>query len=105
MQMRDEVFPSVGTQNMVTSCYQVSDLEDIGFHWDDLDSNKDAVVQPSIDTSISPSAFHDIEMGSLAESSILNDEEQDRENSLRHPTTPVSERPNLPLLLISSRSL
>ena len=34
MQMRDEVFSSVGTQDLDASSYQVSDIEDIEFNWE-----------------------------------------------------------------------
>ena len=34
MEMRDEVLSSVGTQDLDTSSYQVSDLEDIEFNWE-----------------------------------------------------------------------
>ena len=32
--MRDEVLSSVGAQDLDTSSYQVSDLEDIEFKWE-----------------------------------------------------------------------
>ena len=35
MDMREEVFSSVGAQDLDTSSYQVSDLEDIEFNWED----------------------------------------------------------------------
>ena len=34
MEMRDEVLSSVGAQDLDTSSYQVSDLEDIEFNWE-----------------------------------------------------------------------
>ena len=44
-------------------------------------------------------------MGSIAENSILIDEEQDKENSLPSPdrTTPVAERPTQHPVLMRSR--
>ena len=43
-------------------------------------------------------------MGSMAENPILIDEEQDKENSPPpHPTTPVSEKPTQPPVLMRSR--
>ena len=33
MEMRDEILSSVGAQDLDTSSYQVSDLEDIEFNW------------------------------------------------------------------------
>ena len=35
MEMRDEVLSSVGGQDLDTSSYQVSDLDDIEFNWED----------------------------------------------------------------------
>ena len=40
-------------------------------------------------------------MGSMTENPILNDEDQDKDYS--HPTTPVSQRPNQPPMLMRSR--
>ena len=34
MEMRDEVLSSVGAQDMETSGYQVSELDDVEFHWE-----------------------------------------------------------------------
>ena len=53
----------------------------------------DAVFRPGIDTPLSLSTFNEFKMGSMAENPILIDEEQDKENSPRLPTTPDSERP------------
>ena len=36
MEMRDEVLSSVGAQDLDTNSYQVSDLEDIEFNWENL---------------------------------------------------------------------
>ena len=74
MEMRDEVLSSVGAQEIDISGYQVSDLEDVEFHWADLDLNMDSTFRPSIDTPFSPSTFNVFEMGSLAENLILFDE-------------------------------
>ena len=52
----------------------------------------DTDFRPGKDTPFSPSPFHVFEMGSLAENPILNDEEQDKEDSPPLPTTPVSKR-------------
>ena len=42
--MRDEVLPRVGAQDMETSGYQVSDLDDVDFYWEndqlDLDTEQ-----------------------------------------------------------------
>ena len=93
MEMMDEVLSSVGAQDMDTSGYQVSDLEDIECHWEDSDFNMDAVFRPGVDTSVSFSTFNDFEMGSVTENPFLIDEEQHEEKFHPFPTTPVSKRP------------
>ena len=62
MEMRDEVLSSVGAQDMDTSGYQVSDLDDAEFHWENDQLDVNAVFRPGIDTSFSPSTFNDYEM-------------------------------------------
>ena len=93
MEMRDEVLSSVGAQNLDTSCYQVSDLEDIEFNWESLEL--DAVFRPGIDTPFSPTTFDDLSMEESVENPIVLDEEENKENSAP-TTTPVSERPTEP---------
>ena len=106
MEMQDEVLSSVGAQDMDTSGYQVSDLEDIEFHWEDPDLNMDAIFRPGIVTPFFLSTFNNFEMGSMAENTILIDEEQEKENSPlpTHPTSIVSERPTQPRVFMRSRS-
>ena len=102
MEMRDEVLSSVGAQNLDTSSYQVSDLEDIEFNWENDQLDLDAVFRPGIDTPFSPTTFDDLLMGdgSVENPIVLDDEEEDKENA---PTTPVSERPTEPPRLVRSR--
>ena len=50
LEMRHEVLSSVGAQDLDTSSYQVSDLEDIEFNWEDSQLDMDAVFRPGIDT-------------------------------------------------------
>ena len=104
MQMQDEAFENVGPQDMNINGYQVSDLEDIEFHWEDPDFNMDAVFRSrsGIDTPFSYSISNDFEMVSMAENPILVGEKQDKENSPL-PTTPVSERPNQSPVLTRNR--
>ena len=101
MEMRDEVLSSVGAQDLDTSSYQVSDLEDIEFNWENSQLNMDSVFRPGIDTPFSPTVFDDFLMvyGSV-ENPIVLDEEQDKENV---PTT-VSERLFDPPRLLRSRA-
>ena len=90
-EMRDEVLSSVGAQDLDTSSYQVSDLEDIEFNWEN--SELDSVFRPGIDTSFSPTVFDDFLMGDRSvENPIVLDEEEDKENA-PPPTTPDSVRP------------
>ena len=100
-QMRDEILSSVGAQDIDTSGYQVSaDLDDVELYWENSQLDVDAVFRPGIDTTFSPTAFDDLEMGGSAENPILLDEEDNKEN-LPPPTTPVSER--VPTALLRNR--
>ena len=98
--MTEEVLSSVGAQDLDTSSYQVSDLEDIEFNWEDSQLDLDAVFRPGIDTPFSPTTFDDLLMGDgSVENPIVLDEEEDRENA-PPPSTPESVRPTeLPRLL------
>ena len=63
MEMREEVLSSVGAQDLDTSSYQVSDLEDIKFNWEYSQLGMDAVFRPGIDTPFCPTVFDDLLMG------------------------------------------
>ena len=63
MEMRDEVLSSVGAQDLDTSSYQVSDLENTEFNWENSQLDIDAVFRPGIDTPFSPTTFDDLLMG------------------------------------------
>ena len=103
MEMRDEVLSSVGAQDLDTSSYQVSDLEDIDFNWENSQLDMDSVFRSDIDTPFSPTVFDDLLMGDgSVENPIVLDEEQDKENA--PPTTPVSERPTEPPRLLRIRA-
>ena len=91
--MRDEVLLSVFAQDMGTNGYQMSDLDDTEFFWENDQLVVDAVFRPGIDTPFPPSAFSDFEMGLIVKNPKLIDEEQNKENCPARPTTPVSERP------------
>ena len=58
-EMRDEVLPSVGAQDLDTGSCQVSDLEDIEFNWETPQLYMDAVFRPGIDTPFSPTTLDD----------------------------------------------
>ena len=88
-EMREEVLSSVGAQDLDTSSYQLTDLEDIEFNWEN--SELDAVFRPGIDTPSSQITFEDLSIeGSSVGNPIVLDEEEVKENA--PPTTPVSER-------------
>ena len=101
--MRDEVLSSVGAQDLDTSSYQVSDLEDIEFNWEDSQLDMDAVFTPSIDTPFSPTTFDDLSMGGTVENPIVLDEQQEKDNAPAQ-TTPESVRPTEPPKLQRSRA-
>ena len=103
MEMRDEVLSSVGAEDLDTSSYQVSDLEDIEFNWEDSRLDMDAVFRPGINTPFSPTTFDDFSMGGSVENPIVLDEEQDKENSPPTPSTLESVRPPEPARLQRSR--
>ena len=102
-EMRDEVFSSVGAQDMDTSGYQVSaDLDDVEFYWenDQLDAFK-RCFSTGHGYSHFTNSFDDMDMAGSAENRILFDEEKDNESS--PPTTPISERPTRPTSLLRNR--
>ena len=103
MEMRDEVLSSAGFRDLDTSSYQVSDLEDIEFNWENSQLDVDAVFRPSIDTPFSPTTFDDFSMEGSVENPIVFDEEEDKENA-PPLTTPESVRPAEPPKLKRSRA-
>ena len=102
MEMRDEVLSSVGAQDLDTSSYQVSDLEDIEFNWEKSQLDMDAVFRPGIDTPFSQTTFDDLIMEGTVENPIVLDEEEDKENA--PPSTSESVRPMEPPRLQRSRA-
>ena len=81
-EMREEILYSVGAQDMDTSSYQVSDLEDIAFNWEDSQFDMDAVFRPGIDNPFSPTTSDDLLMGDgSVENPIMSDQEEDKENA------------------------
>ena len=89
-EIRDEVLSSVGAQDLDTSSYQLTDLEDIEFNWENSQLNW--VFRPGIDTPFSPNTFDDLSMEGSVENPIVLDEEEDKENA-HLPSTPVSAEP------------
>ena len=87
---------------MDTSNYQVSNLEDIEFNWENSQLDMESVFRPGKDTPFSPTVFDDLLMGDgSVENPIVLDEEEDKANA---PTTPESVRPNEPPRLQRSRA-
>ena len=104
MEMRDEVLSSVGIQDLDTSSYQVSDLEDIKFNWENSQLEIDAVFRRGIDTPFSPTTFDDFLMGDgSVENPIVLEEEEDKENA-PPPSPPECVRPTEPPRLQRSRA-
>ena len=89
--MRDEVLSSVGAQDLDTNSYQLTQLKDIKFDWEN--SQLDTVFRPGIDTTFSPTTFDDLSMeGSSVENPIELDEEEDKEKA-PPPSIPESAEP------------
>ena len=101
MEMRDEVLYSLGAQDLDTSSYQVSDLEDIEFNWEDSQLDMHAVFRPGIDSPFSPTTFDVLSMGGPVENPIVLDEEEHKNSPL--PSTVESVRPMEPPRLQRSR--
>ena len=104
MEMRDELLSSVGAQDLDTSSYQVSDLDDIEFKWENSQLDMDAVLRPGIDTSFPPTTFDDLSMEGSVENPIVLDEEEDKDNAPPPPSMPESVRPTEPPRLQKSRA-
>ena len=103
MEVKEEVLSSVRAQDLDTSSYQISDLKDIRFNWENDQLDLDAVLRPGIDTPYSPTTFDDLSMeGSSVENPIVLDEDEIKEKAA--PSTPVSERPTEPPRLLRSRA-
>ena len=101
MEMRDEVLSNVGAQDLDTSSYQMSDLEDMVFNWENSQLDMDAVFRPGIDTPFSTTIFDDLSLAGSVENPIVLDKEEDKENS--PPSTPESVRPMEPPRLQRNR--
>ena len=98
LERRDELFSSAGAQDIDTNGYQVSDLDDVDFCWENDQLDVDAVSRPGIETPVFSSTFNDFERGSRAENPIVVDKEPDKKKSPPPPpTTLVSDRPVRPL--------
>ena len=81
-------------KDLDTSSYQVSDLEDIEFNWEDSQLDMDAVFRPGTDTPFFQLLLTIYRWEDQLRTPTL-DEEQDKENSLP-PLKPDSVRPTEP---------
>ena len=97
-EMRKEVLSIVASKDTDTRGYELSDLGDIEFNWEDPAVDMDNVYRPGIDTPFSPSTFDDFQMEwSTAANPIRVDDEEDKMNSAPTTTTTLeSEQPTEP---------
>ena len=102
--MRDEILSLVGVQDLDTSSYQVSVLEDIEFNWEDSQLDMEAVLRPGIDNPFSPTTLDSLLMEESVEILIVLDEEEDKDNATPPPSTPESVRTTEPSRLLRSRA-
>ena len=98
IEMRDEVLSSVWAPDLDTSSYQVSDLEDIEFNWENSQLDIDAVFRPGIVTPFSPTTFDDLLMGSdgSVENPLCWMKKKTRKMLLLQQHPSLSDPPNLP---------
>ena len=106
-EMREEVLSSVGAQQLDTSSYQLTNLDDLEFNWEYSQLEMDAVFRPGIDNPFSPTTFDDLSMERSVENPIVLDEEEDKEKAPppHAPSTLVYVRPTEPPRLQRSRAL
>ena len=89
-------------QDLDTSSYQLTDLEDIEFNLENSRLEMDAVFRPGIDTPFSQTIFDGLSMEGSIENPIMLEEEGDKENPAPTTTRPVPERPTEPPKLLRS---
>ena len=73
MEMRGDLLSSVGAQDLDTSSYQVSDVQDKEFNRENSQMDLAAVLRPGIDTPFSPTTFGDLSMEGSVGNPILLD--------------------------------
>ena len=95
-EMREEVLSSVGAQDLDTSSYQLSDLEDIEFNWEDSQLDMDAVFRPGIDNPFSPTTFDDLSMGGSVRTPLCWMKSETRKMLLLQQHRSLSDPRNLP---------
>ena len=100
-EMRHKEIPNESAQDMDACRHQLTDLDNFEFDWEKNQPDVDVVLRLGIDTSFSPTAFDDLEVGGSAEKPILLHQGKYKENS--PTTTAVSERTTRPRRLLTSR--
>ena len=100
--MKEDVLASAGAQDVESSGYELSELEDIKLFWENPQVEWDAVFRPRIGTLFSPTAFNDLEMGVVGSSEyhIVLAEEKDK--AYFPEATSMSERLTEPTRLLKS---
>ena len=97
MEMRDKILSSVGAQDLDTSSYHISDLEDLEFNWENSQLDMEAVFRPTIDTPFLQLQITIFRRRDQLKIPIVLDEEEDkrmllfllhRNSSLSEPTEP-----------------
>ena len=96
MEMRDEVLSSVGAQDLNTSSYQVSDLENIEFNWENSQLDMDAVFRPGIDTPFSPTTFDDLSLEDQLKTPLCWTKRRTRRMLLLYQHPSLSDPRNVP---------
>ena len=99
MELRDERLSRLGVKDMDTNVCQVSDLDDVDFHWETDQLDIDIDYRPGIDTPFSSTAFIALEKGAAGNPLLLDKEEVEKKSS---SSTPVSERPTRFFTLLRS---
>ena len=101
-EMKEEVLTSAGAQNLDTSGFKLSDLQDTEFCWENPQLELHAVFTAGIDTCFSRTVFNELEMGEEGSSKHLNvlGEEEDKDDA--PPKSPKSERPTESTRLLRS---
>ena len=62
-ELREKVLANAGAQDMDNSGYELADLEDIEFFWENPQVELDSVFRPGVDTPFPPTAFNNLERG------------------------------------------
>ena len=88
MELRDEVLSSVRAQDLDTSSYQVSDLEDIELNRENSQLDMDAVFRPGIDTPFSTTTFDNLSLEGSVENPLCWTKRKTRRKLLlqQHPS-------------------